>query len=205
MKMKVLMIEPSKLFKICNNCNNHKTLEAFYTDKKAFDGKTTRCKVCLLEIGKEQYKKHLEKRKLYSKSWRLKNQDKTKGYAKKHNKKYYEENIEYFRKYSEINKKKKAEVNKLWRESKPWMHAAKEAKRRAIKISATPSWADLEAIKEFYKNCPKGYHVDHIIPLQGKNVCGLHVLENLQYLPAVENIKKSNKYGIINPDVDQEK
>ena len=75
------------------------------------------------------------------------------------------------------------------------LHKAVEAKRRAIKLNATPSWADLEAIKEFYRNCPEGYHVDHIIPLKGKTVTGLHVLANLQYLPAEENIRKGNRYG----------
>ena len=68
-----------------------------------------------------------------------------------------------------------------------------EAKRRAAKLHQTPQWANLKAIEEFYKNCPKGYHVDHIVPLQGKNVSGLHVLENLQYLPASENIRKGNR------------
>jgi hypothetical protein len=68
------------------------------------------------------------------------------------------------------------------------------AKRRASQLQRTVPWADLKAIKEFYKNCPKGYVVDHIIPLQGKNVSGLHVLNNLQYLTASENASKGNKY-----------
>jgi hypothetical protein len=66
--------------------------------------------------------------------------------------------------------------------------------RRARTKIQTPKWADRQAIKEFYINCPEGYHVDHIIPLKGKNVCGLHVEDNLQYLPAVENMIKSNKF-----------
>ena len=72
---------------------------------------------------------------------------------------------------------------------------ASNAKRRATKLQRTVGWTDHKAIKEFYANCPKGYHVDHILPLQGTNVSGLHVLNNLQYLTAKENIKKGNKYG----------
>jgi hypothetical protein len=69
------------------------------------------------------------------------------------------------------------------------------ATRKAAKLQQTPKWADLNAIKEFYINCPEGYHVDHIIPLQGKNVRGLHVLENLQYLTRSENCSKGNKFN----------
>lgn len=68
------------------------------------------------------------------------------------------------------------------------------ALHKSYKLKRTPSWANLEEIKSFYANCPEGYHVDHIIPLLGNNVSGMHVINNLQYLLAKENIKKSNTY-----------
>lgn len=59
-----------------------------------------------------------------------------------------------------------------------------------------PPWADQNKIRDIYLRRPKGYHVDHIIPLQGKLVSGLHVENNLQYLPAKENIAKFNRYEV---------
>ena len=71
---------------------------------------------------------------------------------------------------------------------------AKSVLRQVSKIQRTPAWADQDKITEFYRNCPEGYHVDHIVPLRGKNVSGLHVHTNLQYLTAEENLKKSNSW-----------
>lgn len=68
--------------------------------------------------------------------------------------------------------------------------------RKLLKINRVPSWADRDKIKEIYHNCPKGYHVDHIIPLQGKLVSGLHIETNLQYLLAEDNIKKRNNFEV---------
>ena len=71
---------------------------------------------------------------------------------------------------------------------------ARSAEYRASIELKTPGWSDLEAIKEFYGNCPEGMQVDHIVPLNGENVSGLHVLENLQYLSKEDNLSKSNKF-----------
>lgn len=66
--------------------------------------------------------------------------------------------------------------------------------RRARALIATPPWADLVAITKFYAACPPGHEVDHVIPLNGKLVSGLHVMENLQYLKVRDNRTKSNRY-----------
>ena len=89
------------------------------------------------------------------------------------------------------------EYNKQTYQQNKSEYIARAIQYRTKRNLATPSWADLDKIKAIYNECPKGYHVDHIIPLQGALVCGLHVETNLQYLTAQDNIIKHNKFEII--------
>lgn len=86
------------------------------------------------------------------------------------------------------------EYSKEYRQANPEQHREYCATYSATKLGATPLWADLNKIKDIYIKCPVGMHVDHIVPLRGINVCGLHVEYNLQYLTPEENLKKSNKF-----------
>ena len=144
----------------------------------------------------------------YKRQWYLKNRERilkkaSERYVKKGRRTVPKEiqkqrRIEYAKQYRQNNSEKlslyQKEVRKTDRFKK--LKCAREAKRRALKLNATPNWSDLNKIKEIYMNCPQGHHVDHIIPLQGKNVSGLHIPINLQYLPATENLSKSNKWEV---------
>lgn len=78
---------------------------------------------------------------------------------------------------------------------------ARNAKRRGRLLNATPNWLveqDFDDIKNFYIEAQYfGYDVDHIIPLQNKLVCGLHVPSNLQIISHTENVRKNNKYEVV--------
>lgn len=66
--------------------------------------------------------------------------------------------------------------------------------RNTRRRQRTPKWANLGEICRIYSECPEGMVVDHIVPLSGKTVCGLHVPENLQYLTPGENGAKWNRF-----------
>jgi hypothetical protein len=90
--------------------------------------------------------------------------------------------------------------DRQWAINNPEKRAAKDALRRVRKISATPPWIDRDAIAAIYARAQalkrltgKKYHVDHIVPLAGANVCGLHVQWNLRVIEAHENQKKSDR------------
>lgn len=71
---------------------------------------------------------------------------------------------------------------------------ARNKRRQCVQQQATPVWANAYAMKAIYAACPVGYHVDHIVPLNAKDVCGLHVQNNLQYLSAKVNLAKGNRW-----------
>ena len=88
-----------------------------------------------------------------------------------------------------------------WRAANPGLVKANAARWRAALVQATPAWANQKKIAEFYETADglsmltgEWYHVDHIVPLQGKTVRGLHCEANLQVLPEVENIRKGNRH-----------
>lgn len=78
--------------------------------------------------------------------------------------------------------------------SDPAYWRAKRAQRRASEKQQMPLWAAGKAIAEIYARCPEGHHVDHVIPLRGRLVSGLHVEANLQYLTASANHRKHNLF-----------
>lgn len=97
--------------------------------------------------------------------------------------------------YTEEERVEQRRRAKEWRQANPRHRNFLSNQAKAAVKQRTPKWADRKAILDFYKNCPEGYHVDHEIPLRGKNVSGLHVRENLRYLPAIENMKKNNRWS----------
>lgn len=98
------------------------------------------------------------------------------------------------------NPKKNVAKVRNWQRNNPDKVAAQKARRRAQRIKACPPWISPDAFQDIYKECRRLsresgqlYHVDHIIPLKGKEVCGLHVPWNLRIIPAVENLRKGTK------------
>jgi hypothetical protein len=112
--------------------------------------------------------------------------------ASKYGKKYRDKNKEYYLEWQRENREHLREYQREYYKGKYAARNAKHDKR----IKERFVFDDMDEIQEFYRNCPTGFHVDHIVPLNGKNVSGLHTVSNLQYLPATENLRKSNKYAI---------
>lgn len=116
----------------------------------------------------------------YGRQWRKNNPDKAATLSKRSRDTNYEKCLERTKAWRKANLKYDAHRAKLY---------------RMRKAQQVPPWAHIEAIKHIYLTCPDGYHVDHVVPLKGKLVSGLHVETNLQHLPARENMQKRNKYA----------
>lgn len=153
----------------------------------------------------------------YMREWRKDNPE-YREYMRKYQLDWYDKYKEKIKAKSRVwsvdNKEQKAQTNKAWYEANkdrtrermretareyhadnPARSAAKTARHRASKALRTPVWADQDAVNFFYECCPVGCDVDHIIPLHGKNISGLHVETNLQWMPTEENQVKSNKFS----------
>ncbi len=186
--------------KRCSKCKETKSSYEFKKCKITKSGLYSHCKLCEKKYRETRKDKQREYRKKYhienrerllveAKKYRENNQDIIQKYRKdnkerikKIQKNYYSKNQEKHKKYlKEYKKRNKGKINSL------------NAKRRAQKKKATPNWANLKLIEQFYNNCPDGHQVDHIYPLQNDNCCGLHILINLQYLSIKDNQSKSNK------------
>jgi len=168
------------------------------------------CKLCYAAYQKKWYEKNKDYHNKYRKSnpeksatalkkWREKNKE----YTLKYNKEWKENNPDYHDKYRENNKKEIYLRQKKCRLTNPGKHNAIQRKRELKKLQRTPKWLTKEhfkQIEEFYILAKElqwlsedKLEVDHIMPLQGKNVSGLHVPWNLQILPKKINRSKSNK------------
>jgi len=115
---------------------------------------------------------------------------------------------ELSREWRARNPEHTAEYGSRWRTENPDKNRSKAAARRAAKMQRTPSWlseSDKYEIQCKYDEAERLtretgtlHHVDHIIPLSGEFVSGLHVPANLQVLTAFANLSKGNRFNNIN-------
>lgn len=179
--------------KICTKCKIDKTLDEFYDKKdkykdKIYTGKRTICIICISKKRKERYKNNREKELKKNLEWAIANKEK---------------HSIYLRAYFQEHKKEHCERTKKWYRENPQYCRNRQALKRALIKQRLPKFADKEKIREVYnkalemtKETGQLYHVDHIVPLRGENVSGLHVHYNLQVLLATENLLKSNKFNV---------
>lgn len=135
-----------------------------------------------------------------NRSYQLKNRDallpKKRAWAKANPEKNAAQSIRWQRENKEsAYAAQRAAKSARWEEHYRAKYRHYGAKRRAALIDRTPAWADMTAIERVYRDCPRGMEVDHIVPLLGRTVSGLHVAWNLQYLTKSENAAKGNKHG----------
>ncbi len=213
--------------KRCSKCKQSLPLDQFDTACNSKNGYQSRCQSCVKVSNRKYREKHPGYMKKYYKENAKHFKIGVKRYAKKnskrikvYNKKYYQDNIDqikvnmkrYIKKnfkrlkayHKEYNKKNFKQIKLCMREycrNNRGKIIASNKKYQAVLIQRYPKWLipeQKQRIIDIYYNCPKGYVVDHIIPLQGRHISGLHHPDNLQYLTKSENLSKYNNY----PEID---
>jgi hypothetical protein len=175
--------------KTCIRCHQEKPLTSYWSCGMRKSGLLSWCKDCESARCKAKYERRKEVQLKKAKAWRSANKDK------------YREAIQSWR---ERNPGRSEQTIKEWAKRNPDKVNAKWMKREASKKMRTPAWLtsdELWMMEQAYDIAAKrtailgfSFHVDHIVPLQGKTVSGLHVPWNLQVLPAKLNQQKSNNF-----------
>lgn len=181
------IIRYTELYKICPKCGEEKYLtEGYYKNKCESNGHESYCKICSLE-GAKKYK------------------NSERAEIKRKERYYSEENTQ--KRKEKQQRDKISGQKKLWQKTYAEKHkgriSASRARRRAAKLRARPIWYESErkaiellheGAKELKIKTNKEFHVDHIVPLRSKLVCGLETIANLQILEASINCSKGNRY-----------
>jgi hypothetical protein len=172
-----------------------------YADKEAYKA----YQKAYREKNKEAIKeKRVEYNKVYNAAYYAANADTQRARAKQWRKENREHVNTQSKTYRDSNKETVAASRKKWAMNNQDKVIANVAKRHAAKLRRTPKWLTSEQRKQIeyvYLEAKMlevetgiKHHVDHILPLQGKNVSGLHVPENLRVITALENHRKFNHY-----------
>ena len=169
--------------RICDKCNESKSLDDYYVGSKGY--KLRSCKACICKRSR-QYFANNKARLIKERA----------DYQREYCKRYPEKKKMYGVSWAQSNLEKRRRSNRESYHRNPKVRLANSRLYFARRRNAVPPWLSKEQrrqMREFYLNCPEGYHVDHIVPLAGKNFNGLHGPWNLQYLPAKENLRKNNR------------
>jgi len=203
--------------KKCSGCKKQKDENEFSVCKAHSDSLASNCKPCAAAYGKTWRADNAEKIRADKKTYRQNNlvhaRNKAKLWKRDNAEKvkllrqpYLDRTVEKRRAQAAINEIKNKESNLIrhrqHKKDNPARYASMCRLRQARKLQATPVWADVGMIRAFYELSAfcteltgEQHHVDHVIPLQGKLVCGLHVHNNLQVITENENLMKGRKYG----------
>jgi hypothetical protein len=195
--------------KKCSYCSHVLPVTEFSADNNRKDRLSLACRACKAIRAAKYREVNKEKVKAWKAASYQANKEKAAAWKKAYSETNREKILASQKRYREENREKVSAMMKAWRDANPEAVCEKEAKRRAAKLKATPTWADGDAIAAIYAKAAEmrrsglDVHVDHEVPLRSPFVCGLHVEHNLRVRPAAENLSKSNLYWPDMPDLQQ--